>query len=174
MEQASWGRSPTSPTCQRMFPMHSTRATIRLARPILPAPDCIRCTARYAEVRYHSAPSDHRIRLAKTAARFYPGWRLACRALVFFTACYFPQQFVGLQQNMHMVRHHYPCEELIQPPFPARDEQGLRDRSGYLWMFEERGSRTGRVQLPVQQEEPSAFGERVGYHGVIGTRQRAI
>ena len=86
MEQASWGRSPTSPTCQRMFPMHSTRATIRLARPILPAPDCIRCTARYAEVRYHRAPSDHRIRLAKTAARFYPGWRLACRALVFFTA----------------------------------------------------------------------------------------
>jgi len=96
------------------------------------------------------------------------------RAGVLHCASYFPQRFVGLQQNMHVVRHNHPCEELVQTPFPACDEQRLCDRDGHVRMSQEGWPRIGRVQLPIQQEESSAFRERVGYHGVIGTRQGAI
>jgi hypothetical protein len=40
-------------------------------------------------------------------------------------------------------------------PFSARDELAPCDRSGYLRMAEEHGTRIGRVQLPIQQEELS-------------------
>ena len=79
------------------------------------------------------------------------------RAGVLHCARHLPQWFVGLQQNMYMVRHNHPCEELVQSPFPACDVQRLCDRSGHLRMPQEGWPRIGRVQLSIEQEEPSAL-----------------
>jgi hypothetical protein len=86
----------------------------------------------------------------------------------------FPQCFVRLQQNMHVVRHDHPCKEFIQSPSFSSRKKCLRDNRGNLSTLQERGTRMGGVQLPVQRQEPLAFRWRVGYKPGISSRKGAM
>lgn len=77
-------------------------------------------------------------------------------------ACYLPQRFAWLQENMNVVRHDHKCEEFIQLPFAGGDDQGLHNCFRYSRILKNRWPGFGRIELPIQQEEAPPFRSGAG------------
>ena len=66
---------------------------------------------------------------------------------------------MGTEQNMDVVRHHHPSEQLVKPPLALRKQQGIDDACGNVRVFQLRGAGIGAVHLTVEGEEALAFRE---------------
>ena len=88
---------------------------------------------------------------------------------------YLAQRFVRLQQNVHVVGHHYPDEEIAQLPLLPSCEQCVDNNSGDARICQPHRARARQVQFPVERRETFAHGCRNNCRTQIThARQRAI
>ena len=73
---------------------------------------------------------------------------------------YFAQWLVRTQENVHVVRHHYPSGKVTQLPLLVGCEQSVDHSDGNAWVRQPHRTRKRPVQFLVEQCETPAFGGR--------------
>jgi hypothetical protein len=96
-------------------------------------------------------------------------------ARAFYSSGYLVHRFVRLRQNVYVVRHQHPSEEVAKFPMLVSGEQRPDHTGRYLWVYQPGWSRNRPIQFPVEQRKRRAFrgGNGTDTH-VTGARQSAV